>query len=201
MIKRGIFCGSALCLVLFAAVAPHLKAQNQVLGEVAFDAKTKVDKTSGVWVDGQYLGYVDELKDKRKVLLLPGKHEISVRQSGYSNFEEEVLVEPGKKTFVAVSMQKDPRARLSTVTSQIKLKVTPDNAAVILDGTFAGHVHEFGGVGRAMLVSPGKHHLKIDLPGYQVFETDVNLLPNQKITIKTDLVAGSITQADPSIKK
>lgn len=192
---------AAVCLVFLAAIAPHVKAQNQVLGEVAFDAKTKVDKTSGVWVDSQYLGYVDELKDKRKVLLLPGKHEISVRQSGYSNFEEQVLVEPGKKVVVLVTMQRDPRAKLSAVTSQIKLKVTPDNAAVILDGAFAGHVHEFGGVGRAMLVSPGKHHLKIDLPGYQVFETDVNLLPNQKITLKTDLVAGSITQADPSIKK
>lgn len=201
MAKQGIFCRTALCLVLLAAVVPHLKAQNQVLGEVAFDAKTKIDKTSGVWVDGQYLGYVDELKDKRKVLLLPGKHEISVRQSGYSNFEEQVLVEPGKKVVILVSMLKDPRAKVSTVTSQIKLKVTPDNAAVILDGAFAGHVHEFGGVGRAMLVSPGKHHLKIDLPGYQVFETDVNLLPYQKITIKTDLAPGSITQADPSIKK
>ncbi len=201
MIKKGIFCGAAFCLVLLAAVATHVKAQNQVLGEVDFDAKTKVDKTSGVWVDGQYLGYVEELKDKRKVLLLPGKHEISVRQAGYSNFEEQVLVEPGKKVAILVSMQKDPRAKLSTVTSQIKLKVTPENAAVILDGTFAGHVHEFGGVGRAMLVSPGKHHLKIDLPGYQVFDTDVDLLPNQKITIKTDLVPGSITQADPSIKK
>jgi hypothetical protein len=201
MIKKGIPFMAAVCLVFLAAIAPHVKAQNQVLGEVAFDAKTKVDKTSGVWVDSQYLGYVDELKDKRKVLLLPGKHEISVRQSGYSNFEEQVLVEPGKKVVVLVTMQRDPRAKLSAVTSQIKLKVTPDNAAVILDGAFAGHVHEFGGVGRAMLVSPGKHHLKIDLPGYQVFETDVNLLPNQKITLKTDLVAGSITQADPSIKK
>lgn len=201
MLEQRIFWRVFLCLVLLAAFAPHLKAQNQVLGEVDFDAKTKVDKTSGVWVDGQYLGYVDELKDKRKVLLLPGKHEISVRQSGYSNFEEQVLVEPGKKALILVNMQKDPRAKLSTVTSQIKLKVTPENAAVILDGTFAGHVHEFGGVGRAMLVSPGKHHLKIDLPGYQVFDTDVDLLPNQKITIKTDLVPGSITQADPSIKK
>lgn len=201
MIKRVVLCGAVLCLALLAAIVPHLKAQNQVLGEVAFDAKTKIDKTSGVWVDDQYLGYVDELKDKRKVLLLPGKHEISVRQSGYSNFEEQVLVEPGKKVVVLVTMQKDPRAQVSAVTSQIKLKVTPDNAAVILDGSFAGHVHEFGGVGRAMLVSPGKHHLKIDLPGYRVFETDVNLLPNQKIEIKTDLAPGSITQADPSIKK
>jgi hypothetical protein len=52
-----------------------------------------------------------------------------------------------------------------------------------------------------MLVSPGKHRVKIALPGYQVFETEVNLLAKQKITIKTTLVPGSITQAGPSIKK
>src|SRR5712691_8432880 len=50
-------------------------------------------------------------------------------------------------------------------------------------------------------VSPGKHRVKIALPGYQAFETEVNLLPRQKITIKTNLVPGSITQAGPSIKK
>ena len=44
-----------------------------------------------------------------------------------------------------------------------------------------------------MLVSPGKHRVKIALPGYQAFETEVNLLPHQKITIKTNLVPGSIT--------
>jgi len=54
---------------------------------------------------------------------------------------------------------------------------------------------------RGMLVSPGKHRVKIALPGYQAFETEVNLLPRQKITIKTNLVPGSITQARPSIKK
>lgn len=201
MVGQRIFWRAALCFLLSVAVLPHVKAQNQVLGEVDFDAKTKIDKSSGVWVDGQYLGYVDELKDKRKVLLLPGKHEISVRQAGYGDFDQQLLVEPGKKIIVPITMQKDPRAKLSTVTAEIKLKVTPENAAVILDGAFAGHVHEFGGVGRSMLVSPGKHHLKIDLPGYRVFETDLNLLPNQKITIKTDLAPGSITQADPSLKK
>jgi len=98
-------------------------------------------------------------------------------------------------------MEKDPRAKFSTVTSQIKLKVTPDRAAVFVDGAFAGTVHDFGGVGRAMLVSPGKHRVKIDLPGYKTFETEVDLLPRQKVTIKTDLVAGSIADADPSVKK
>lgn len=55
--------------------------------------------------------------------------------------------------------------------------------------------------GRTIQVSPGKHRIKIALPGYQVFETEVNLLPNQKFTVKTDLVKGSITQAGPLIKQ
>jgi hypothetical protein len=52
-----------------------------------------------------------------------------------------------------------------------------------------------------MLVSPGKHRIKIALPGYQAFDTEVSLLPHQKITIKTDLLPGSITQAGPSVKQ
>jgi hypothetical protein len=135
------------------------------------------------------------------VLLLPGEHEISVRQTGYADFTEKVVIEPAKETVVSVTMEKDPRAEFSKVTSQIKLKVTPDRAAVFIDGAFAGTVHEFGGVGRAMLVSPGKHRVKIDLPGYKTFETEVDLLPRQKVTIKTDLVAGSIVDADPAVKK
>jgi len=70
---------------------------------------------------------------------------------------------------------------------------------VFVDGAYAGTAHEFGGIGRAMLVAPGKHHVKVDLPGYRTFDTDVNLLPNQKITIKTKLEPGSITQADPAL--
>jgi hypothetical protein len=196
------FSKSALSLVLFLLLLPVASyAQNQVLGEVQFVSKTKVEKTSGVWIDGQYVGYVEELKDDKKVLLLPGEHEISVRQSGYTDFTEKVVVEPGKRVVVRVIMQKDSRTQFPTVTSQLKLQVTPDRAAVFVDDGFVGTVHEFSGVGRGMLVSPGKHRVKIALPGYQVFETEVNLLPKQKITIKTDLVPGSITQAGPSIKK
>ncbi len=209
---RNAFSKAALSLVfslLVLSVASYAQnqaaqnqaAQNQVLGEVQFVGKTKVEKTSGVWIDGQYVGYVQELKDAKKVLLLPGEHEISVRQSGYLDFTQKVVVEPGKKIALHVTMQRDPRAQFPTVTSQLKLRVTPENAAVFVDEGFVGTVHEFGGVGRGMLVSPGKHRVKIALPGYQAFETEVNLLPRQKITIKTNLVPGSITQAGPSIKK
>jgi PEGA domain len=175
-------------------------AQNQVLGEVQLVGKTKADKTSGVWVDGQYVGFVDELKDDKKILLLPGEHEITIRQSGYTDFSHKVVVEPHKKTVVQVVMLKDPLSQLPKVTAEIKLQVTPERAAVFVDEAFAGSVNEFMGAGHAMLVSPGKHRIKIALPGYQAFDTEVDLLPHQKITIKTDLLPGSITQAGPSIK-
>jgi hypothetical protein len=203
--KRNAVSKSALVPVFFLLALSFASyaqnAQNQVLGEVQFVGKTKVEKTSGVWIDEQYVGYVEELKNDKKVLLLPGEHVISVRQSGYTDFTEKVVVEPGKKVVLHVTMQRDSRSQFPTVTSQLKLKVMPDRAAVFVDDGFVGTVHEFSGVGRGMLVSPGKHRVKIALPGYQVFETEVNLLPKQKITIKTNLVPGSITQAGPSIKK
>jgi len=190
-----------LAVLLGALVPLSVEPQNQVLGEVAIQGKTKVDKTSGVWVDGQYVGYVKELTGDKKLLLLPGEHEIAVRQAGYIEQLQKVTVEPGKKTMIEISMQKDPRARFpSGASSEVKLEVTPDRAAVFVDEGYVGTPKEFSGLGRAMVIAPGKHHVRIALAGYQDFTTEINLRPNQKITIKTDLIPGSITQAGPAIK-
>ena len=59
---------------------------NDVLGEIELVGATKVEKTSGVWIDGQYVGYLKELKGSKKILLLPGEHEIVVRQAGIQGF-------------------------------------------------------------------------------------------------------------------
>jgi hypothetical protein len=178
-----------------------IAAQNQVLGEVAIQGKTKVDKTSGVWVDGQYVGYVEELTGDKKLLLLPGEHEIEVRQVGYIEQREKITVEPGERTTINIRMQNDPNAQFpSGVTSEVKLEVTPDRAAVFVDEGYVGTPKEFSGLGRAMVIAPGKHRIKIALPGYQDFTTEINLRPKQKITIKTDLIPGSITQAGAAIK-
>ena len=173
---------------------------NQVMGQLEFVGKTKAEKTAGVWVDGQYVGFVNELKGDKKVLLLPGEHTISARQTGYLELTQKIVAEPGKKTILTITMEKDPKAQFSASSAQIKLKVTPERAAVFVDGQFAGTANQFQGVGRAMLIAPGKHHIKIGLVGYQPFETDVTLLPNQKFTIKTDLLEGGALQADPAIK-
>jgi len=165
-------------------------AGNDVLGEIDLVGASKVEKTSGVWIDGQYVGYLQELRGSKKVLLLPGEHQITVRQGGYLDFVQTVLIRAGDTQTIAVKMAKDLRVQLPEVTSEIKLEVNPNRAAVFVDGVFVGHVAEFGGVGKALLVTPGKRKVRITLPGYQNFETDIDLVANQKSTIKTDLVKG-----------
>lgn len=176
-------------------------AQNRVMGQVNFAPATKAERSAGVWIDGEYVGFIGELKGDKKILLLPGEHEIVVRQTGYHDLTQKIVVEPAQTQDLTIKLEKDRRVQFPEVTAEVKLKVTPDRAAVFLDGTFVGYVHEFGGVGRAMLLSPGKHQIKIALPGYRDFTTEVNLLPKQKFTLTTDLLAGSITQADPAVKK
>jgi hypothetical protein len=64
------------------------------MGEVQFSGATKVEKQSGVWIDNQYVGYLKELKGSKKILLLPGEHDISVRQAGYENFDHRLVAQP-----------------------------------------------------------------------------------------------------------
>lgn len=63
-----------------------------------------------------------------------------------------------------------------------------------MDGVFVGHVAEFGGIARALLVEPGKRKVTISLPGYQTFETDIDLVVNQKSVIKTALMKGGAAE-------
>jgi len=192
---RALFC--LLVLLSFSRFAPLLHAENKVLGEVELAGASKVENTSGVWVDGQYVGYLGELKGSKKLLLLPGDHDITVRQGGYLDFVQKITVRAGEKQSVAVKMEKDTRVQLPQVTAEIKLEVKPNRAAVFVDGIFVGHVAEFGGIGKALLVAPGKHQIKISLPGYQTFETDISLVANQKSTVKTEMVAGGPPEGTP----
>ncbi|MGH9512250.1 MAG: PEGA domain-containing protein [Terriglobales bacterium] len=186
-----------VCALLLLIVTTAY-AENKVLGEVDFEGATSLEQDSGVWVDGQYLGYLKELKGSKKVLLLPGKHEIVVRHDGYKDFTEDVTLQPGEKNLVRVTLEKDLQYQMPAVTSEIKLEVDPDRAAVFVDGLLVGHAGELGGMGRSLLVAPGKRKITLSLPGYQTFETEVQLAPHQKFTLKTKLLKiGSSESSSP----
>jgi hypothetical protein len=169
------------------------------MGEVRFSGKSGVEKTSGVWVDGQYVGYLKELKGSKKLLLLPGEHLLTVRQDGYQDFIQKVQIEPHEVMCVYVVMEKATSAKYPAVPATVKVDVKPARAAVFVDGLFVGHVGEFEGMGRGMLVAPGTHEIKIALPGYQTFETEIKPLANQTVEIKTDLRSSEGSLSDSLI--
>jgi hypothetical protein len=188
-------------LLVMMSGTKTVSAQNQVVGELEFEGKTKLERNSGVWIDGNYVGYLRELKGSKKVTLLPGAHQVVVRQSGYQDYVERIVVEPGQKRRISVTMHLAPSASVPEVTSTLKLKIKPKRAAVFLDEKFVGHASDFGGAFRSMKISPGKHRIRVELPGYRTFDTEINLLANQESELKTELVPGSIEQNSPLIKK
>jgi len=187
-----------LVMILLISV---VYAQDRVQSGLRFAAHTKDEKTAGVWVDGQYVGFVQELSGDKKLTLLPGKHEIVIRQAWYNEFVRELVMEPGQIYEVKVELVKSAELPTKNATGELKIAATPSRAAVFVDGQYAGHVDEFDGMGKAMLLTPGQHRLRIALPGYLPFDTMVDLRPEQKLKIQTDLVKGSITNAGTQVAK
>ena len=198
----------AICLMALAGVAgilsihSNIQAQKNVMGQLQLEPTTKVAKTSGVWIDGQYVGYLGELKGGNRLKLLPGEHAVVVRQAGYFDYNRKVVIEPKRVTPVRVAMERDSRFIYPDpkTSSEVRLNIQPGRAAVFLDDYYVGTVDEYYGIEHAMLVVPGKHRFKIALPGYRTFETEVELLPRQKFELRTDLVGGSIKDADSLIR-
>jgi len=178
-----------------------LAAENKLLAEVQFVAHNSAEKTAGVWVDGQYVGYVKELNGDKRIMLLPGKHEIVVRQPWYKDYVEKAVLEPGEVHAIELSLAKDMRTPPKEATGELKIAATPERAAVFVDAQFAGHADEFNGHGKAMLLTPGEHRVRIALPGYLPFETTVDLRPYQKLKIQTELVKGSVVEAGSLVSK
>ena len=193
-ILAGVLLLVSTCILTPAAAY----AGNDVLGEIQLEGKTEVAKTSSVWVDGQYVGYLNELKGSNKLLLLPGKHIITVRQNGYHDFTTEVVVQPRQTQVVPVTMEKASTMPLPKAAPTIKIAVNPSRAAVFLDGRYVGHAGELG---RGMLVPVGSHQIQIACPGYQTFETQVNVPLNQTVEIRTDLLKSNAPLAEPLLMK
>src|SRR5580765_6087979 len=130
---------SLAILCFFGGITQVFSQSNKVMGEVRFEGASKVEKDSGAWIDGGYVGFLKELKGDKKVLLLPGEHQVEVRQSGYDTFVRKIVVEPGPVQVVRVAMPLSPGARAPAVTAMLKITVQPGRAAVFLDGQYVGH--------------------------------------------------------------
>src|ERR1044071_5826927 len=105
-------------LLVFALLIEVLCAQNRVQSELRFAAHSNDEKTAGVWVDGQYVGFVKELAGEKKLQLLPGKHEIVIRQAWYNEFVQQIILEPRQSYEVNVELVKSARLPTKDATGE-----------------------------------------------------------------------------------
>jgi len=175
---------SVLVLVLLAHTVAYAQ-QSQALGEVRFSADNQDERDSGVWIDGKYAGYVKELKGDRKVMLPPGEHEILIRQAGYKDLTKKFAVVPDQIQTIAVVLEENPKEIYPGANAaELRLDILPKRAAVFVDNGYMGHGGDFGGRFHSMLVSPGKHRLKITLDGYKTYETEIDAVASSKSQMK-----------------
>ncbi len=141
-------------------------AGNEVMGEIQFEGRSKVERTSGVWVDGGYVGYLKELKGSKKVLLLPGEHVISVKQDGYHDFTERVVVQAGTKV---CRSRGDGESRNACNAlgdgNGRKLPSIRIEPRFLWTGSSWGPWVSLMGQAGGMLVVPGTHKIRVALPG------------------------------------
>jgi len=70
----------------------------------------------------------------------------------------------------------------------LRIKVKPRDAAVYVDGYYAGVVDEYDGVFQHLDLIPGPHHVEIVAPGYEPLAFDVTIEPHRKIDYRGTLV-------------
>jgi hypothetical protein len=69
----------------------------------------------------------------------------------------------------------------------LKIKVTPRDAEVYVDGYFAGHVDDFDGFWQSLKLDSGGYRIEIRKPGFETLQFDVQLQPDRTITYRGEL--------------
>jgi hypothetical protein len=187
LIQRFAWASVITSMMFMAGPAPA--QQEQAPGEVQLLTANDADKDSGVWVDGEYVGYLKDFWGNKKILLPAGQHEISVRKGGYKTFTRKIQVESGKPLLVPVTLELDLSTQYPVGdTAELKINASPRRAAVSIDGVYVGYAGDIGGRFKSLIVTPGKRHVRIEMQGYRTFDTDIELVAGQKAEVRTALV-------------
>jgi len=85
--------------------------------------------------------------------------------------------------------------------AEVRVLVTPKNAAVYVDGYYAGIVDDFDGALQSLPLSPGAHQITIFLEGYKTVHQSLYLTPRKSYKVRYALqpvAAGEQSEAPPS---
>jgi hypothetical protein len=73
------------------------------------------------------------------------------------------------------------------VDSGVRLKVSPNDATVAVDGYYAGQVDDFDNAFQKLRLEPGPHRIEIHKEGYEPLSFDVRVLPDHTVTFTGEM--------------
>ena len=69
----------------------------------------------------------------------------------------------------------------------MSLEISPNNAAVYVDGQYAGIVNDFSDPGHPLSLGSGRHRIDVQAAGYRPLEFDVNIVPGEVLPYRGTL--------------
>jgi OmpA family/PEGA domain len=138
-----------------------------------------------VFVDGNAIR-----EGSHSVRLAPGKHTVVVVNYGYKISTQDVNIQSGKTTDLAVTLE--PYGdKVAGPWGRVYISGTDVRAAVLSNGKtpgyFVGHVDEFNNDfwiwKQELLLPPGTHHLTITRGGKELWSGDVKVEAGKKVSI------------------
>jgi PEGA domain-containing protein len=94
-----------------------------------------------------------------------------------------------------------PSVRYATPDTSVRFDVKPKDAAVYVDGFYAGIVDDFDGVFQRLHTAPGGHEITLYLAGYRTYSERAYLSPNRTFKIHhlmEKLAAGDVAERPPA---
>ena len=79
------------------------------------------------------------------------------------------------------------RTRLEIAMGSIRLRASPSNAKVYVDGTLMGIVDDFDGLSNHLDLSAGQHTLELRADGYETYSGTINVLLGKTMTERVTL--------------
>jgi hypothetical protein len=178
-------------VLIFIAALPARAQQVDDPGELQIITSHETEKDSGVWVDGEYIGYLRDFWGNKKIMLDPGEHQISIRKFGYKDFSQQVHIDAGKIQFLPIMMEIDVSSQYPTQdTATLRINVNPPDAAVLIDGAYVGYASQISGLFNSLTVTAGKRKVRIEMQGYQPYETEIELPAGRISEVRAALLKG-----------
>jgi hypothetical protein len=80
-----------------------------------------------------------------------------------------------------------PGSVSATAVGGVSFEITPNTASVYVDGQYYGTVNDFGSTSQPLSMTPGRHHVELQAPGYAGTAFDVDIVAGQVIPYQGDL--------------